>query len=73
MVRSDGLQSVQVDENEEAVVIDRAYYSALCPRRAADWICVALDSVFSGEEAYGRYLDLYQPHSQYLNLRGANR
>lgn len=32
-----------------------------------------LDSVFSGEEAYGKHLDLYDAHSQYLNLKGANR
>jgi hypothetical protein len=33
----------------------------------------ALDAVFSGEENYGKYLDLYQSHTQYLNLKGANR
>ncbi|ORY22495.1 hypothetical protein BCR39DRAFT_551420 [Naematelia encephala] len=32
-----------------------------------------LDSVFSGEEAYGKHLDLYLPHTQYLNLKGANK
>ncbi len=34
---------------------------------------VALDAVFSGEEGYGKYLDLYMAHTMYLNLRGANR
>lgn len=33
----------------------------------------AMDSVFSGEEAYGKHLDLYTSHSQYLNLKGAVR
>lgn len=32
-----------------------------------------LDSVFSGEEGYGKHLDLYLYHTQYLNLRGASR
>ncbi|WWC68603.1 uncharacterized protein I206_102533 [Kwoniella pini CBS 10737] len=32
-----------------------------------------LDSVFSGEEAHGKYLDVYLNHSQYMNLRGATR
>ncbi|KAK8861591.1 hypothetical protein IAR55_002414 [Kwoniella newhampshirensis] len=32
-----------------------------------------LDSVFSGEENFGKHLDLYLPHSQYLNLKGATR
>lgn len=30
----------------------------------------AMDSVFSGEEAYGKHLDLYYAHSLYLNLDG---
>jgi splicing factor 3A subunit 3 len=34
---------------------------------------LALDSVFTGEEAYGKHLDLYLSHSQYLNLKGATR
>jgi splicing factor 3A subunit 3 len=55
LVRSDGLQTVYVEDEEEPIVID------------------PLDSVFSGEEAYGKRMDLYQAHSQYLNLRGANR
>lgn len=29
--------------------------------------------MFSGEEAYGRHLDLYEAHSQYLNLKGSTR
>lgn len=36
-------------------------------------LTAALDSVFSGEEAYGRHLDLYEAHSQYLNLKGSTR
>ena len=55
LVRSDGLQTVYVEDEEEPIIID------------------PLDSVFSGEEAYGKRMDLYQAHSLYLNLRGANR
>ncbi|CAO1623002.1 unnamed protein product [Parajaminaea phylloscopi] len=32
-----------------------------------------LDRLFSGEEGAGRYLDLYEQHSQYLNLKGIKR
>lgn len=35
-------------------------------------LIVALDNVFSGEEAYGRNLDLYDAHSKYLNLKGTS-
>ncbi|KAK4683934.1 splicing factor 3A subunit 3, partial [Tremellales sp. Uapishka_1] len=55
LVKSDGLQSIHVEDEEEALTID------------------PLDAVFSGEENYGRYLDLYMAHTQYLNLKGANR
>lgn len=55
LVRSDGIQKIQVEGEEEPIVVD------------------PLDSVFSGEEAYGKHLDLYQAHTLYLNLKGANR
>ena len=32
-----------------------------------------MDSVFSGEEAYGKHLDLYYPQTLYLNLDGTSR
>lgn len=55
LVRSDGLQTIHVEGEDEPVVID------------------PLDSVFSGEESYGKHLDLYNSHTQYLNLKGASR
>ncbi|GFZ42563.1 hypothetical protein JCM24511_00279 [Saitozyma sp. JCM 24511] len=55
LVRNDGIQTIQVEDEEEPIVID------------------PLDSVFSGEEAYGKHLDLYLSHGQYLNLKGATR
>ncbi|KAL7419570.1 Pre-mRNA-splicing factor sap61 [Cryptotrichosporon argae] len=55
MVRSDGLQEVYVDDQDEPIVID------------------PLDNVFTAEEAYGKHVDVYLAHSQYLNLRGATR
>jgi hypothetical protein len=33
----------------------------------------ALDSMFTGEEGMGRYLDLNIAHTQYVNLKGAKR
>lgn len=32
-----------------------------------------LDRLFSGEEGAGRYLDLYEQHAQYINLKGIKR
>lgn len=32
-----------------------------------------LDRLFSGEEGAGRYLDVYEHHSQYINLKGVRR
>lgn len=32
-----------------------------------------VDRLFSGEEGLGRYLDLYEYHSQYTNLKGVKR
>ncbi|WVF65778.1 hypothetical protein IAT40_000512 [Kwoniella sp. CBS 6097] len=32
-----------------------------------------LDAVFTSNEAYGKFLDVTLPHSQYLNLKGASR
>ena len=29
--------------------------------------------MFSGEEAYGRYMDLYVHHTVYINLKNINR
>jgi len=33
----------------------------------------AIALLFSGEESYGRYLDLYANHSQYNNLKHINK
>ncbi|KAJ9109116.1 hypothetical protein QFC21_000444 [Naganishia friedmannii] len=32
-----------------------------------------LDTMFTGEESMGRYLDLYIPHTQFVNLKSARR
>ena len=34
---------------------------------------IAISLLFSGEEAYGRYLDLYAHHSSYVNLKNINK
>lgn len=55
MVHSDGVQTIEVEGEDEAVEID------------------PLENVFSGEEAFGRHLDLYEAHAQFLNLKGSTR
>jgi splicing factor 3A subunit 3 len=74
LVKGDGLQVIQVEEDEEPMIVERKYKSA----RTFSWLgymltLSALDSVFSGEEAYGKHLDLYLSHTQYLNLKGSSR
>jgi splicing factor 3A subunit 3 len=70
LVRGDGLQVVQVEEDEEPMIVEREFPFG----SARDWADpLALDSVFSGEEAYGKHLDLYLSHTQYLNLKGSSR
>lgn len=35
-----------------------------------DLTCVEISKIFSGEESYGRFLDLNTLHEQWLNLKG---
>lgn len=72
LVKGDGVQVIQVEGEEEPTVVDREPIRMRCAWMVADW-STALDSVFSGEEAYGKHLDLYLSHSQYLNLKGSTR
>lgn len=67
MVNSDGLEKIEVEGEEEPMIVDREL------TWARHELTSALDNVFSGEEAYGRHLDLYQPHTMYLNLKGSSR
>ncbi|KAK3377570.1 hypothetical protein B0H63DRAFT_417135 [Podospora didyma] len=43
------------------------------PRKAGDDHPFLVDTLFSGEEAYGRYFDLLGCHENYLNLPNAKR
>ncbi|KXX73940.1 Pre-mRNA-splicing factor sap61 [Madurella mycetomatis] len=43
------------------------------PRKGGDDQPYIVDSMFSGEEAYGRFFDLHSSHDAYLNLPGAKR
>jgi splicing factor 3A subunit 3 len=71
LVKSDGLEHITLDDGEEEVIdrecqVDRRWtilieYSS------------ALDTMFTGEESMGRYLDLYIPHTQFVNLKSARR
>ena len=60
------------DENEEE---DRVLF--VSNTRFYDLICVSLSPavslLFSGEEAYGRYFDLYLHHTAYCNLKNINK
>ncbi|KAI9662774.1 MAG: hypothetical protein M1829_006118 [Trizodia sp. TS-e1964] len=57
--------------NETFENLERAY-----KRKAptdGDIIASEIDNMFTGEEAYGRFLDLTQAHEAYLNLPGIKR
>jgi splicing factor 3A subunit 3 len=43
------------------------------PRKGGDDQPCIVDSMFSGEEAYGRFFDLHSSHDEYLNLPGVKR
>lgn len=43
------------------------------PRKGGDDHPYIVDSMFSGEEAFGRFFDLHSSHDEYLNLPGAKR
>ncbi|PWN26034.1 hypothetical protein BDZ90DRAFT_233630 [Jaminaea rosea] len=40
---------------------------------AAGFTTDAIDRLFSGEEGAGRYIDVYEHHSRYINLKGVRR
>lgn len=54
--------------NEPVENLERAYRKV--PRGEADAGASEVDRMFSGEEVYGRYLDLVRLHEMYLNLKG---
>lgn len=43
------------------------------PRKGGEDQPYIVDSMFSGEEAFGRFFDLHECHESYLNLPGAKR
>lgn len=79
LVESDGKERRKVDDGPDEV-IDResnfrrpySFLGSLEPELNSR-LLPALDSMFSGEEGMGRFLDLYISHSQYVNLKGARR
>lgn len=54
--------------NEPVENLERAYRKA--PRGEGEVGASEVDRLFSGEEVYGRYMDLVQLHEMYLNLKG---
>ncbi|KAK6221577.1 Pre-mRNA-splicing factor sap61 [Pestalotiopsis sp. IQ-011] len=57
--------------NEPVENLERAYK----PKKTTegDFISNAVDSMFTGEEAFGRFFDLHSCHESYLNLQNAKR
>jgi hypothetical protein len=78
LVESDGLQRMPVEGGEDEI-IDREHASRPITIGQKVDSCAfpfpssALDAMFSGEEGMGRFLDLYESHARYVNLRGAKR
>ncbi|KAJ9110175.1 hypothetical protein QFC20_003027 [Naganishia adeliensis] len=63
IVKSDGLEHIALEDGEEEVV----------DHQMLNLSQSALDTMFTGEESMGRYLDLYIPHTQFVNLKSARR
>ncbi|KAI9886990.1 MAG: hypothetical protein M1823_001206 [Watsoniomyces obsoletus] len=56
--------------NEPVENLERAYKKGVTD---AEIMTGEIDSMFTGEEAFGRFLDLTTLHEDYLNLRGVKR
>lgn len=50
-----------------------ALENSIAPGQSGNVSLHPMDRLFSGEEGIGRYLDLYEYHSLYINLKGINR
>lgn len=72
IVKSDGLEHITLEDGEEEVV-DRECRVPFPPDQMLNLSQSALDTMFTGEESMGRYLDLYIPHTQFVNLKSARR
>lgn len=70
LVKGDGMEVIQAGEDEEPIIVDR---ESSLEKSGGLTDHIALDAIFSGEEAYGKHLDLVQAHTQYLNLKGSSR
>jgi splicing factor 3A subunit 3 len=57
------------DEYEE----DRAFPSLNWPSPFSSCVWLAISLLFSGEEGYGKYLDLYANHTAYNNLKNIGK
>jgi splicing factor 3A subunit 3 len=58
------------DEYEEE---DRAYLSLSSPPPFSSCVSTAISLLFSGEEGYGKYLDLYANHTAFNNLKNIGK
>ena len=55
--------------DEDYMEEDRTLNMLLFPRLLVSPMFLAIGNLFSGEESYGKYLDLYANHTAYNNLR----
>jgi splicing factor 3A subunit 3 len=59
--------------DEEYEEEDRAYSSSSSPLPFSFCVSPAISLLFSGEEGYGKYLDLYANHTAYCNLKNIGK
>ncbi|WRT65712.1 uncharacterized protein IL334_002660 [Kwoniella shivajii] len=71
--RNPGISSRQMISQVDELVKGDGIQTVHVEGDAEPTIIDPLDSIFSGEEAHGKYLDMLLSHSQYMNLRGATR
>ncbi|OCF31700.1 splicing factor 3A subunit 3 [Kwoniella heveanensis BCC8398] len=71
--RNPGISSRQFVNELDDLVKGDGVQSIQVDGDAEPTILDPLDAVFTSNEAYGKFLDVTLPHSQYLNLRGATR
>jgi splicing factor 3A subunit 3 len=71
--RNTGINTRQFVNDLDEMVKGDGLQTIYVDEETEPMIVEPLDSVFSGEEGYGKHLDLYLSHTQYLNLKGASR
>jgi splicing factor 3A subunit 3 len=65
------LDEPEQDADEEFEIEDREYPEIGCLSSPNELIAISL--LFSGEEGYGKYLDLYANHTAYNNMKNVDK